>query len=64
MSKVIDFDQRKDAHIQTRKDERTQALRQRFEAARDGAATQSPQHQSKAARRLLDLFKSPPKSKR
>jgi hypothetical protein len=60
MAKVIDFDKSKERHVHDRKDERADALRRRFQAAREEAARQDPLQRAKAARRLLDLFKNPP----
>jgi hypothetical protein len=64
MAKVIDFNKRKERHVHDRKDERAAALRQRFEAVREDAAKQDPHQRSKATKRLLDLFKTPPDKKR
>jgi len=64
MSKVIDFNKRKDRHVLNRKDARAEALRQRFEAVREDVAQQDPQQKVKATKRLLDLFKNPPDKKR
>ncbi len=64
MSKVIDFNKRKEPHVHQRKEERADALRKRFEVARQEAAKNDPQAKAKATKRLLDLFKNPPPRKR
>jgi hypothetical protein len=64
MAKVIDFDKRKERHVHDRKDERADALRQRFQAVREDAAKQDPLQRGKATKRLLELFKNPPDKKR
>jgi hypothetical protein len=64
MTKVIDFDKRKERHVHERKDERADALRKRFEAVREDTARQDPHQRTKATKRLLDLFKNPPDKNR
>jgi hypothetical protein len=52
MTKVIDFETRRQPHEQQRKDEKTEQLRNALRGAREEAAGKSP------TRKLLDLYRS------
>ena len=60
MASIIDFEKRRRPLTEQRKDARTEELKQAFRAARQETAAADPLAQTRATRKLLDLYRKKP----
>lgn len=60
MASIIDFEKRRRPLVEERKQARTDELKDALRAARQQSAQADPLRQSKASRKLLDLYRKKP----
>lgn len=60
MANIVDFEERRQPLTEQRKDSRTEALKDALRGARQDSAQADPLKQSKATRKLLDIYRRKP----